>query len=148
VVDAVLFDQVLANLLENAAKYTPSGTRVRVGAQVRRDDGVVRVTVEDAGPGVPDDALAHLFEKFYRVPGRSAGSRGGTGVGLAVVLGLTEAMGGRVQARRSEIGGLAVDIDLPIAASPTDDDTAGDTAYPSPARSTALGDAPDAEADQ
>ena len=114
-VDAVLLDQVLANLLENAAKYTPPGTRVRVSAHELADEHLVRITVEDAGPGAPEAALPHLFEKFYRVPGRSAGSRGGTGVGLAVVRGLTEALGGRVAARRSNMGGLAVDVDVPAA---------------------------------
>ncbi len=75
-------------------------------------DGPVRLTVEDTGPGVPEASLGRLFEKFYRVPGASAGSRSGTGVGLAVVRGLTEAMGGQVTARRSDLGGLAVDVDL------------------------------------
>jgi len=81
-VDAVLLDQVLANLLENVAKYTPPGTLVRVGARDLAGEELVRITVEDAGPGAPDTALPHLFEKFYRVPGRSAGSRSGTGVGI------------------------------------------------------------------
>jgi two-component system, OmpR family, sensor histidine kinase KdpD len=114
-VDAVLLDQVMANLLENAAKYTPPGTRVRVSAHVAPQARFVRITVEDSGPGAPATALPHLFEKFYQVPGRSAGSRSGTGIGLAVVRGLTEAFGGRVAARRSELGGLAVDVDVPAA---------------------------------
>jgi two-component system sensor histidine kinase KdpD len=123
-VDAVLVDQVLANLLENAAKYTPPGTLVRVAAHELTGEQLVRITVEDAGPGAPDAALPHLFEKFYRVPGRSAGSRSGTGVGLAVVRGLTEALGGRVVARRSELGGLAVDVDVPAARPPEDEEPA------------------------
>jgi two-component system sensor histidine kinase KdpD len=115
-VDAVLFDQIVTNLLENAAKYTAPGTLVRVSAREAPDRNTVRLTVEDAGEGVPESALPHLFEKFYRAPGRSGGSRGGTGVGLAVVRGLADALGGRVAARRSELGGLAVDVDLPVAA--------------------------------
>jgi len=114
-VDAVLLDQVVANLLDNAAKYTPPGALVRVAATALPGEDLVRLTVEDSGPGVPDATLTSLFDKFYRVPGRSGGSRGGTGVGLAVVRGLTEALGGRVAARRSELGGLAVDVDLPAA---------------------------------
>ena len=78
----------------------------------------MRLTVEDSGPGAPEASLPHLFEKFYRVPGRSAGSRSGTGVGLAVVRGLTEAIGGQVAARRSALGGLAIDVDLPAARPP------------------------------
>jgi two-component system sensor histidine kinase KdpD len=62
-----------------------------------------------------------LFEKFYRVPGRDRGSRSGTGIGLAVVRGLTEAMGGRVHARQSGLGGVAIDLDLPAARIPTPD---------------------------
>jgi signal transduction histidine kinase len=75
----------------------------------------VRLTVEDTGPGVPPDALARVFDKFYRVPGRDRGSRSGTGIGLAVVRGLVETMGGRVGARLSDLGGLALDLDLPAA---------------------------------
>jgi len=117
-VDAVLLDQIVANLLDNAAKYTPPGALVRVAAAALPGEDLVRLTVEDSGPGVPDGTLTSLFEKFYRVPGRSGGSRGGTGVGLAVVRGLTEALGGRVAARRSALGGLAVDVDLPAAGWP------------------------------
>jgi signal transduction histidine kinase len=73
------------------------------------------LTVEDSGPGVPPDALPRIFDKFYRVPGRDRGSRSGTGIGLAVVRGLVETMGGRVAAHASELGGLAIDLDLPAA---------------------------------
>jgi two-component system sensor histidine kinase KdpD len=113
-VDPIFLDEAVTNMLENALKYTPPGTRIRIGA-TELDNGWVRLTVEDSGAGVPDNSLPRLFDKFYRVPGRSAGSRSGTGIGLAVVRGLVEAMGGRVAARRSELGGLAVDLDLPVA---------------------------------
>lgn len=72
--------------------------------------------IEDGGPGVPADTLPRLFEKFYRVPRKGEGSRRGTGIGLSVVRGLVEAMGGRVGARASDLGGLAIELDLPIAA--------------------------------
>jgi two-component system, OmpR family, sensor histidine kinase KdpD len=115
-VDPVFLDEALTNALENAIKYTPPGTAIRIRAEQPTGEPVVRLTVEDAGPGVPDEALAKIFDKFYRVPGVAGGSRSGTGIGLAVVRGLVEAMDGRVAARRGELGGLAIDIDLPVAA--------------------------------
>ncbi len=118
-VDPIFLDEAVTNMLENAQKYTPPGTRIRISA-AKSDDGSVRLTVEDAGAGVPKEALQRLFDKFYRVPGRSAGSRSGTGIGLAVVRGLVEAMGGKATARRSELGGLAIDLDLPVADVPAE----------------------------
>ena len=116
VVDPVLANQVLDNLLENAAHHTPSDALLRISAQ--RDPDAVRLRVEDAGPGVPPEAMAHLFEKFYRVPARRGPARQGTGLGLAMVKGLAEAMGGSVAASRSPLGGLAIDVWLPLASAP------------------------------
>ena len=107
--------QILSNTLDNAAKYGGPGAPIRIAAAVA-PNGRVRVTVEDGGPGVPAESLPRLFEKFYRVPRRGEGSRRGTGIGLAVVRGLIEAMGGTVVARPSPLGGLAVDFDVPVAA--------------------------------
>ena len=112
-VDPVFLDDALANVLENAVKYTGPTACLRLSARPLADEPYVRLTVEDSGPGVPDEALPRLFEKFYRVPGGARGSRAGTGIGLAVVRGLVEATGGRCRARRSELGGLAIDVDLP-----------------------------------
>jgi two-component system, OmpR family, sensor histidine kinase KdpD len=117
-VDPIFLDEAVGNALENAVKYTSSGTPIRVTSSEAAVDGFIRLTVEDGGPGVPDDALPRLFDKFYRVPGAGGGSRSGTGIGLAVVRGLIEATGGRVGARRSELGGLAIDMDLPAARVP------------------------------
>ncbi len=113
-VDEVFMDQVLTNLLENAGRYAGAGVPIRISAREIPGDRVV-LTIEDAGRGVPADALPHLFEKFYRVPVRGEGARRGTGLGLAVVRGLVETMGGRIVARPSEIGGLAMDIELAAA---------------------------------
>jgi two-component system sensor histidine kinase KdpD len=124
VVDEVFIGQVLANLLDNAAKYAGPAAVVRIAA-AETDEHRIRITVEDGGSGVPAESLPRLFEKFYRVPRRGEGSRRGTGIGLAVVLGLVEAMGGRVTARASDLGGLAVDVDLPEATA-IDDETAGE----------------------
>ncbi len=118
-VDPIFLDEAFTNVVDNALKYTAPGTALRIRAG-RAGDGRVRLSVEDAGQGVPADALPRLFDKFYRVPGRGAGSRAGTGIGLAVTRGLTEAMGGRVNARRGDLGGLAIDLDLPAAVAPPD----------------------------
>jgi len=113
-VDELFIGQILGNTLDNAAKYAGPTAPIAVSAS-RLDAGRVRVTIEDGGLGVPPEALPRLFEKFYRVPRKGEGSRRGTGIGLSVVQGLAEAMGGSVAARASALGGLAVDIDLPIA---------------------------------
>jgi two-component system, OmpR family, sensor histidine kinase KdpD len=113
-VDGVFLDAAMANLVENALKYTPSDAVIRISS-APVDERTIRLTVEDSGPGVIDDALPHLFEKFYRAPGAPRGSRSGLGIGLAVVKGLVEATGGHVRARRSVLGGLAIDLDLPLA---------------------------------
>jgi two-component system sensor histidine kinase KdpD len=114
IVDPVLLDEAFTNIVENAVKHTPPGTRIRISAQPH-GNGSIRLTIEDSGPGVPPDALPKLFDKFFRVPGRSRGSRSGTGIGLAVVRWLIETMGGQVSARPSDLGGLAIDLDLLVA---------------------------------
>jgi two-component system, OmpR family, sensor histidine kinase KdpD len=118
-VDPVFLDDAVTNVLENAVKYTDPSAPLRVVAVAVPDEPFIRLTIEDGGRGVPEDALPRLFEKFYRVPGGPRGSRAGTGIGLAVVQGLVEASGGRVRARRSSLGGLAVDLDLPVAPVPS-----------------------------
>jgi two-component system, OmpR family, sensor histidine kinase KdpD len=115
-VDPVFLGAAVANVLDNAVKYSPAGGRIRISTAPAGDDGSrVRLTVEDDGQGVPPEALPRLFGRFYRVEGAGGTGRGGLGIGLAVARGLTEAMGGRVAARRSPLGGLAIDLDLPAA---------------------------------
>jgi hypothetical protein len=86
---------------------------------LHESDRGVEFVVEDAGAGVPGSELAHLFERFYR-SSRQRGSRsgGGSGIGLTVVRGLAEAMGGSAEARRSEFGGLAIAVRLLVEGEP------------------------------
>jgi two-component system, OmpR family, sensor histidine kinase KdpD len=118
-VDPVFIDQVLTNLLENAARHAPPGSSVRVHA-ASVDEEWVRLTIEDGGLGIPPEVLAHIFDKFSRASAAGGGSPPGAGIGLAVVRGLVAAMGGRVAARTSELGGLAIDVDLRAAPLPSE----------------------------
>ena len=86
--------QVLLNLFQNAARYTPEGGSVSIRAQV--DDGSVVVSVTNSGEGIPAADLPHVFERFDRVEKSRDRSRGGAGIGLALVKQLVEATGGRV----------------------------------------------------
>jgi two-component system sensor histidine kinase KdpD len=139
-VDPVFFEAALTNVLENEVRHTPQGTRIRLSARpfaatTSGADHVV-LAIEDSGPGVPDLAYDRLFEKFYRVPGRRS-SRSGTGIGLAVARGLVEAMGGAISARRSELGGLAVDIRLVAANVPAELATTAATQAPAASAASA-----------
>lgn len=118
-VDPVFLDEALANLLDNALKFTPPGAVISVSAPATPSTPV-RLVVEDSGPGVPRELHPRLFEKFFRVPGTASRGRPGTGIGLAVVRGLVEAMGGSVRAGRSELGGLAIELELPLAELPAE----------------------------
>ncbi len=91
--------QVLANLLQNASRYTPRGGRVSVAAAPRGGD--VLVSVANSGDGIPAADLPHVFERFYRVDKSRDRARGGAGIGLAIVKQLVEATGGRVGAESS-----------------------------------------------
>src|SRR5262249_589951 len=90
-VDAVLFEQVLFNILDNAAKYSPSGSRIDIRAT--RDGELVEIEVVDEGPGIPPADLERVFDKFYRVQAQDR-RRAGTGLGLAICRGFVEALGG------------------------------------------------------
>jgi two-component system sensor histidine kinase KdpD len=125
-VDELYLGQVLANLIENAIRY--GGDDIRVSG---RDlaAGLVEASVEDDGRGVPEAALPHLFEKFYQAGAPGEAQRRGMGIGLTVVEGLTRAMGGEVQASRSELGGLRMDVRLRAAVVPPE---ASPSAVPTP----------------
>jgi two-component system sensor histidine kinase KdpD len=118
-VDPVFLDEALTNVLDNALKFTGAQSRIEIEARALDADWV-RLVVEDDGPGVADGTFDSLFERFHRRPAADGRPRPGTGIGLAVVRGLVEAMGGRVGARASDLGGLAVEMDLPHARLPAE----------------------------
>jgi two-component system sensor histidine kinase KdpD len=109
--DFVLMEQVLVNLLENAGKYAPEGSRIEVSAQRHRY--AVSVEVRDEGPGIPEADLQRIFDPFFRIRGGDR-QRAGIGLGLAVCRGFVDAMGGRIRARnRRERSGSVFEIELP-----------------------------------
>jgi len=111
--DAVLIEQVLINLLENAAKYTPAGTPIEVRASA--DATTLVVEVGDRGPGVPEAERSRIFDRFYRLAG---GPRSGAGLGLTICRAIVEAHGGHIQVDGREGGGARFLFTLPIEGSP------------------------------
>jgi two-component system sensor histidine kinase KdpD len=112
-VDAVLLEQALFNLIDNASKYAPAGSAIRI--QGWRENDVVRLQVLDEGPGIPAGAIDRIFDRFYRVHKEDT-VRAGTGLGLAVSRGFIEAMQGRIFAgNRSDRTGAVFTIALPLA---------------------------------
>jgi PAS domain S-box-containing protein len=109
--EATYVEQIVRNLLGNAAKYTPAGTNVVVSAgQV---SGTVEVRVTDDGPGIPERSVQRAFELFYRDP-ESARTVSGSGIGLFVCASLVEAMGGRIWAVRRPEGGTEIGFTLRV----------------------------------
>ncbi|BCQ26250.1 DUF4118 domain-containing protein [Caballeronia sp. NK8] len=106
--DAVLMDRLFANLLENVAKYTPQGTDIDISARVEQDAGkrVVRVRVDDRGPGIQAGMQKRLFEKFTR--GEKESAQSGVGLGLAICRAIVEAHGGEIGAENRMENGSVV----------------------------------------
>jgi two-component system sensor histidine kinase KdpD len=106
--DFVLMDQVITNLLYNAAIYTPPDSTISVSAGMDQQRCIITVT--DNGPGIPPDSLGSIFHKFYRVPGSRTG---GTGLGLSIVKGFVEAHRGTVSIRNVMPHGAEFTISIP-----------------------------------
>lgn len=117
--DAARLSQVLANLLSNAARYTPPGGHVRVALQVVGEQAVL--TVEDDGIGIPPDLLGRVFELYAQVDRATLPARAGLGIGLAICRRLVELHGGRIQAASDGEGrGSRFVVTLPCVAAPAD----------------------------
>ncbi|HEV2582632.1 MAG TPA: ATP-binding protein, partial [Ktedonobacteraceae bacterium] len=113
--DYLQIDQVLTNLLENAARYTPAGSPIEIDAHVENNDMVVQVM--DRGPGIPAADRERVFDKFYRVMETQtrATRTTGSGLGLAVCRGLIEAHGGHIWVDNREGGGAIFTFTLPLS---------------------------------
>jgi two-component system sensor histidine kinase KdpD len=107
--DAGLFDQALSNVLENIGEHTPPSTRVEIIGRV--DDGLVRVEVNDGGPGIPPEWRGRVLDKFQRLHDGGAG----TGLGLAIARAAVEAQGGQISVEDSPLGGTRIVLIVPNA---------------------------------
>lgn len=105
--DPTILLQVLSNLVDNGIRHTPAGTSIALTVRLHKEE--LLITVDDDGPGIADADLPHVFERFWRSP-RSTGS----GLGLSIVKGLSEALGGRIVASRSPMGGARFTVTMPV----------------------------------
>lgn len=108
--DAQRLRQLLHNLMENSVRYVEQGGSLKVSLD--RVEGTV-LRVEDSGPGVSDEQLERLFDRFYRAEGSRSRSTGGSGLGLSICRNIVEAHGGRIEAGHSPLGGLLIRVELP-----------------------------------
>lgn len=110
--DFGLMEQVLHNIVRNAAMHTPAGGRISISAMY--DSGVLHLTVADSGPGFPPEEQDRLFEKFHRL---SNTRTSGIGLGLSIAKGFVEAHGGTIRAENQPGGGARISIHLPVKTS-------------------------------
>jgi two-component system, OmpR family, sensor histidine kinase KdpD len=109
--DYVQMQQVLTNLLENAARYSPGGTPLTLGAEA--NSGGLELWVTDHGPGVPREERERIFDRFYRLEHHET-EQHGTGMGLAISRGLVEAHGGRLWVEETPGGGATFRMRIPL----------------------------------
>jgi two-component system sensor histidine kinase CreC len=107
-----LLGQAVGNLVQNAVEFSPAGAVVEV--EIAMSDGVVRVGVDDTGPGVPDYALAKIFDRFYSLPRPDTG-RKSSGLGLSIVREIARLHGGEVTLENRPEGGVRAELTLPVA---------------------------------
>lgn len=104
--------RVLGNIIENAIKY--AGDKPEININCEREKNSIRFSICDNGPGVPQDQLEKIFDRFYRLDTSRSREKGGTGLGLAICKGIIEGHGGRIRARNNSDGGLCIEFWLPV----------------------------------
>jgi two-component system sensor histidine kinase ResE len=105
--------QVFTNLVDNALKFTPSGGSISLRASV--GNGEMQISVSDTGAGIPAEALAHIFDRFYQAdPSRRGGAKHGAGLGLAIAHEVMQAHGGKINVRSKLGEGTSFDVFLPL----------------------------------
>jgi signal transduction histidine kinase len=112
--DPARLEQAVLILVDNAAKYSPAGGRVTLFATT--EFGELLIRVEDCGPGIPEEHLPHIFERFYRVDKARTRKQEGAGLGLSIAQTIVRAHGGRIEAENRTAGGTRMSIHLPLTA--------------------------------
>jgi two-component system sensor histidine kinase KdpD len=113
-IDAIAIEQVLTNLIDNAAEYTPANTPIQINAHAEANEMIVEIA--DQGGGLPSGTESRVFEKFFRI--RSGESRRGIGLGLAIARGIVEAHGGKISASNRAGGGAVFRFTIPLIGTP------------------------------
>jgi signal transduction histidine kinase len=116
-VDPQRIQQVIGNLINNALRYAPEGSSIEV--TINRQENFIELTVVDEGPGIPEDEIPHIFDRFWRGEKSRARSTGGAGLGLSIARHLVEAQGGKITVRNRSPHGFVVSILLPINRNPS-----------------------------
>ncbi|WP_226571014.1 envelope stress sensor histidine kinase BaeS [Mangrovibacter yixingensis] len=104
--------QLFNNLLENSLRYTDSGGGLSINGRIQ--DRILHLQFADSGPGVTDEQLAQLFERFYRAEGSRNRASGGSGLGLSICQNIVEAHGGKISVGHAAAGGISIDVTLPL----------------------------------
>ena len=112
--DSTRLHQLLDNLFSNLSKYAEIDAVLSF--QVTPRTGVVVLDIQDSGPGVPEEALLHLFDYLYRVESSRNRQTGGSGLGLAICRKIVDAHDGSIEAMKSPLGGLWIQVKLPVMA--------------------------------
>ena len=112
-VDSLRMGQIFSNLMENALRFAPEGSEVKLTGKQGEAGGEVEFTVEDEGEGIPEDKIDRVFERFFRVDGGRVREKGGTGLGLSIVKHLVQLHDGRVWAKNGLQKGTRIILNFP-----------------------------------